>query len=152
MQTQSLLWRVFHHSSFPLFTGQECTPNPRTRSHASSNPAPPSHQQTWHQLDVRGIPVYPWTCHEIEIWSSTRAGRTVGASGMLPSHPPSLHPSARWTAWLTHLKAQAKGFCCWIYSSFLSCQLFLRNTKRYWLCDTYFKSPLRSLSPRSRLR
>ncbi len=105
--------------------------NPRTHSHASHNPTPPHfHKKTWHQLDLGGIFAYPWMCHEVEILSSTCAGKTVRASGGLPSHPLSLHPSARWTARLTHSKAQAKGFCYWIYSSFNKLSSFFNITRK----------------------
>lgn len=154
-------WDFKVFCGFPLLTFPFHTtrmlPNPRTHSHASHNPRSSMHVFTRRpdiSWNLGGILAYPWMCREVEILNCTCAGRTVWASGRLPSHPLSLHPSARWTAWLTHLKEQAKGFCCWIYSSFheLSSFFFLHNTKQYWLCDTYFNWLLHSLSTRSRLR
>lgn len=51
---------------------------------------------------------HPWICHDSEILGSTCAGMTVRASGMLPTHPPSLHLSARW---VTLLKVRVIGSC-----------------------------------------
>lgn len=143
---------------FPSFTDQECC---LIQGHIPMLPTIPLfHAVFTRRPDIsrtsEGSPLsaYPWMCHEIEIWSFTCAGKTVRATGGLPSHPLSLHPSARWTAWLTHVKVQAKGFCGWIYSSFykLSSFFFLHNRRRHWLCDTYFNLLLHSLSARSRLR
>lgn len=123
-------FQVFCHFpllKFPFFTDHECS---RTQGHNPLLPTIPLfhaqfHEKTCHQLDLGGISAYPWLCHEVEILSSTCAGiRPVRASGRLPSHPLSLYSSARWTAWLTHLKVQAKGFCCWIYSSFYKLSSF----------------------------
>lgn len=118
---------IFPLLKFPFFTVHECS---RTQGHIPLLPTIPLfhaqfHEKTCHQLDLGGISAYPWLCHEVEILSSTCAGiRPVRASGRLPSHPLSLYSSARWTAWLTHLKVQAKGFCCWIYSSFYKLSSF----------------------------
>lgn len=91
------------------------------------------HQRSWHQLDLGGIPVCAWLCHGVELLSSTCAGRTVTVSGRLPSHPVSPCSSSRWTDWLTHLKAQAQGFCCWIFKS---CQFRFFSPHNMTRCDT----------------
>lgn len=127
------LFCTFPPLRFPSFTNQECSLIQGHIPMFSTSTIPllhaHFHKKTWHQRDLGQICPCPWMCHEVEILSSclqcfTLVRKKVKASGRLPSHPLSLHPSASWMVWLTHSKVQAKGFCCWIYSSFHKLSLF----------------------------